>query len=92
LACTVLAARKLPAAYTLYLVAFWLVTLSSPALAGGYPVPLISMSRYVLVLFPVFLYFGILGEMRWFHDAYLVLAPSLLALFTIQFILDRWII
>jgi len=92
LTCTVLAARKLPAAYTLYLVAFWLVTLSSPALAGGYPVPLISMSRYVLVLFPVFLYFGILGERRWFHDAYLVLAPSLLALFTIQFILRGWII
>jgi len=92
LAGTVLAARKLPAAYTLYLVAFWLVTLSSPALAGGYPVPLISMSRYVMVLFPVFLYFGFLGERRWFHDAYLVLAPSLLALFTVQFLLRGWII
>src|SRR5205085_12648244 len=61
---TVLLARRMPASYTLYLIAFWIVTLASPAMAGGYPVPLISLSRYVLSLFPVFMYFGILGRRR----------------------------
>jgi hypothetical protein len=89
---TVLAARRLPAAYTLYTVGFWLVTLSSPAMAGGYPVPFISMSRYVLSLFPVFMYLGWLGRRAALHDAYLVGGVGLLSLFTVQFIQGGWII
>jgi hypothetical protein len=89
---SILAARRLPLAYALYLAAFWLVTLSSPAMAGGYQVPLISLSRYVLALFPVFLYMGVLGERRWFHDAYLVLGTGMLSLFTIQFLTGGWIV
>jgi hypothetical protein len=92
LVATVFAARRLPAAYTLYLVAFWLVTLSSPAIAGNYPVPFISMSRYVLSLFPIFMYFAWLGRRRWFHDAYLVGCVALLSLFTVQFVQGGWII
>jgi hypothetical protein len=86
------AARKLPGAYGVYLGAFWLVTLSSPAMANGYPVPLISLSRYVLILFPVFMYLGILGERERFHNGYLVIATGLLALFTLQFVNGGWII
>ena len=89
---TALASRRLPAAYTIYLIAFWLVTLTSPALAGGYPVPLISLSRYVLTLFPIFLYLGILGRDRSFHDGYLVLATGMLALLTVQFVNGGWVI
>jgi hypothetical protein len=87
-----LAARRLPPAYTLYTLAFWLVTLSSPALANGYPVPLVSLSRYVLVLFPVFMYVAILGARQTFHDACLVLSVGLLSLLTVQFIHNGWIV
>lgn len=89
---SVLAARRLPASYGLYLLAFWIVTLSEPALAGGYPVPLISLSRYVLSLFPVFMYMGMLGQRRWIHDAYLVSSAALLSVLTVQFINGGWII
>lgn len=89
---TVFAARRLPASYTIYLAAFWLVTLTSPALAGGYPVPLISLSRYVLSLFPIFMYLGMLGRNRSFHDAYLVLATGMLAVLTLQFVNGGWVV
>jgi hypothetical protein len=92
LAGSVYAARRLPRSYGLYLLAFWLVTLTSPALAGGYPVPLISLDRYVLALFPVFMYAGWLGRRRGFHDAYLMLSTGLLALLTLQFINGRWVV
>jgi hypothetical protein len=85
-------ARRLPAAYTIYLVAFWLLTLTSPAVAGGYPVPLISLSRYVLSLFPIFMYLGIVGRNRSFHDGYLVLSVGLLSLLTVQFVNGGWVI
>ena len=89
---SVLAARRLPASYSLYVAAFWVVTLASPAMAGGYPVPLISLSRYVLTLFPVFMYFGLLGRRRDAHDAYVVLSAGLLSLFTVQFLIGGWIV
>ena len=89
---TVVAALRLPAGYTLYLAAFWVVTLSEPAMAGGYPVPLISLSRYILSLFPIFMYMGMLGRSRAFHDAYLVLSVGMLSLLTIQFLQGGWVI
>lgn len=89
---TFAAARRLPASYTLYLAGFWLITLTSPAMAGGYPVPLISLSRYIVTLFPIFMYIGILGAARRFNDAYLVLSVGMLALLTVQFITGGWII
>jgi hypothetical protein len=92
LVASALAARRLPASYSLYVAAFWVVTLASPAMAGGYPVPLISLSRYVLTLFPVFMYFGLLGRHRDAHDAYIVLSAALLSLFTIQFLIGGWVV
>lgn len=92
LVCSVLAARILSPAYGLYMGAFWLVTLTSPALQGGYEVPLISLSRYILALFPVFMYLAVLGRRTRVHDVYLVLSVGVLALFTLQFITGGWII
>lgn len=89
---TILATRRLSPAYGLYLTAFWIVTLSSPAMANGYPVPLISLSRYVLTLFPVFMYLAVLGRNRAFNDGYLVLSTGMLALLTVQFINGGWVI
>jgi hypothetical protein len=89
---SVFASRRLPASYGLFLLAFWFVTLSSPAMAGGYPVPLVSLSRYVVTLFPVFIYMGMLGARRSLHDCYLVLSLGLLSLLTVQFIHGGWIV
>jgi Mannosyltransferase (PIG-V) len=89
---TIFVARNFPWSYTLYLIVFWLLTLSNPALANGYPVPLVSLSRYVLSLFPVFMYLGIMGRKRPFHDSYLVLSVGMLALLTIQFIHGGWVV
>lgn len=90
--CSVLAARKLPVAYGVYLAAFWLLTLASPAMAGGYPVPLVSLSRYVLSLFPVFLYLGIAGARREMAESYLLISVGLLSLLTLQFLTGGWVV
>jgi hypothetical protein len=89
---SVLAARRLPAAYGLYLIAFWLVTLTSPAIQGGYPVPLVSLSRYVLSLFPFFIWLGIQTGSRAVEETYLVLSVGMLALLTVQFLNGGWVI
>jgi hypothetical protein len=89
---TAFASRRLPPPYALYLVSFWLMTLSSPAMYAGYPVPLVSLARYVLSLFPIFMYMGTLGRRRAFHDVYLVLSVSMLALLTLVFVTGRWIV
>jgi hypothetical protein len=86
------AGRRLPRSYGLYMVTFWLVTLSSPALAAGYPVPLVSLDRYILALFPVFMYVGWLGRSRRFHDAFLVLSTGILAVLTLLFVNGRWVV
>ncbi len=89
---SVVAVRRLPASYILYIAAFWVVTLTSPALAGGYPVPLISLSRYILALFPLFMIMARAGEDRAVNDTYLVLSVGMLAVFTVQFVNGGWII
>jgi hypothetical protein len=89
---SVLATRRLAAPYGLYLLAFWVATLTSPAMANGYPVPLISLSRYVVTLFPVFMYAGAIGRNEQFHSAYVILSTGLLAVFTVQFVTGGWII
>jgi hypothetical protein len=78
--------------YALYLIGFWVLTLSTPAMANGYPVPLISLSRYVLSLFPVFMVMGILGRKNTWHDGYLVLSSGMLVLLTTQFITGGWVV
>jgi Dolichyl-phosphate-mannose-protein mannosyltransferase len=86
LAWSYFAARRFGLTYGLYLLGFWILTLSTPAMAGGYPVPLISLSRYVLSLFPVFMYMAMLGDRRGFHEGYLVVSTAMLGLLTVQFL------
>ena len=89
---SVYAARRLPRAYGVYLLAFWLVTLTSPAIGTGYPVPLVSMSRYVLSLFPIFMYLGLEGRRQAFNDAYLIASTALLAVLTVLFVNGGWVV
>lgn len=59
--------RKLPATYSLY-VAPQLVLIT----VGGTVTPLESASRFMLVMFPIFVVLGLLGRRRWFHTSWLV--------------------
>ncbi len=62
-----LAARRLPASYTLFAVSQ--ILLLSLRLQ---PTPLTSTTRYLLVLFPVFVGLALVGRRRWFDRAWLV--------------------
>lgn len=56
LALTVPAARHLPRSYAAFLLLFWLVVLSTPALLDGAVDPLISLPRFLLTAFPLLIY------------------------------------
>ncbi|HZU13406.1 MAG TPA: mannosyltransferase family protein [Chloroflexota bacterium] len=87
---TIYAARILPAAYTIYAAAFWPLVLSDPALAGAYPAPLVSLSRYILALFPIFMSLGVLGRHPRVHESYLLLATAGLVVLAIVFMTGGW--
>jgi hypothetical protein len=63
-ALTVVAFRRLPLEYGLYMAGVLLYTLSRHELAGR---ALLSVSRHVLVLFPGFMVLGSAGQNRWVH-------------------------
>ena len=67
--------RRLPVSYTLY-AAPQLLLIGSREL---YFSPLMSSSRYVLVLFPVFILLALLGRHRRLHYSWLILSSLLLA-------------
>jgi Gpi18-like mannosyltransferase len=51
-----------------------------------------SMLRYVIILFPCFIVFALLGsKYPWFHKAYIFLSTLLLAIFAISFINGYWV-
>ena len=59
--------RKLPVTYSLYVAPqLFLIT------AGGPATPLESASRFMLVMFPIFVVLGLFGRRRWFHTSWLV--------------------
>ncbi len=84
----VLGWRVLPAIYCLYLDFGVLFALSSAASAE----PLLSVSRFVLVLFPAFMLLGAAGaRSRTFHLVWLTFSLMLLALFFIRFANWFWV-
>lgn len=78
---------KLPRAYALYALVMFCVPLFRMTTTQ----PLVSMLRYVLVLFPVFMLLGAWGRNRWVERA--VMYPSLLLsfYFSAQFWLWGWV-
>jgi hypothetical protein len=80
--------RALPAVYCLYLDIGVLLTLSSAASAE----PLLSVSRFVVVLFPAFMLLGMAGaRSRTFHLVWLLISVMLLALYFIRFANWFWV-
>ena len=84
--------RRLPPAYTLY-VAPQLLLISSRLLPSGQNVasPLMSTSRYVVVLFPLFILLALAGEHRRLHYSWLLCSTLLLALLLYAFLSGRFV-
>jgi len=81
---TIVALRRLPLAYGVYMAVSLCVILSKT----GFPQPLESASRLALPLFPGFMVLGLWGRNPWVHR--LIVYPSLLLLFILTAIFAAW--
>ncbi len=79
--------RRLPLAYSAYLAAGIILPLWSPSTVH----PLMSMHRFALTLFPVFIVLATLGKWRPVHGAIVAVSAILLAFLTIQFASWLWV-
>ena len=79
--------RRLPLAYSAYLAAGIILPLWSPSAVH----PLMSMHRFALTLFPVFIVLALLGKWRPVHGAIVAISAILLAFLTIQFASWLWV-
>jgi len=84
---TILVWKKLPRIYGLYSVSLMLFFL----MRMGSPQPLISMVRYTMEIFPVFLLFALWGEKPAIHRLILYLSWLGLFFFTAQFAMWGWV-
>ncbi len=84
---TVLVWKKLPVVYGVYTTVFMLLYLSTTTA----PYPLLSISRYILVLFPVFLAMPALVKQRKIQLAILVILLTGLLFYSAQFALWGWV-
>jgi hypothetical protein len=79
--------RRLPFAYGLYVVAALMLPLSYPVAAQ----PLMSLPRFVAVLFPIFMWFGATCEERRMTDRVAIVSAMVLGLFVTQFATWQWV-
>ena len=79
--------RRLPAIYTFYAVP----QVAVAAMDQRYITPLASNSRYLLVIFPVFVILALVGRDRRLHYSWLLVSTLLLALLVCGFLLGAFI-
>jgi hypothetical protein len=79
--------RRLPFAYGLYVVTALMLPLSYPVAAQ----PLMSLPRFVAVLFPIFMWLGVVSEERRITDRVAVVSAVVLGLFVTQFATWQWV-
>ncbi len=84
---TLIVLRRLPPEYGLFLI----VTLVALMLRRTTIQPLVSMSRYALTLFPVFMVWGAWGQNPWLHRLILYPSVALLLYLTGQFVMWGWV-
>ncbi|MHB8620870.1 MAG: mannosyltransferase family protein [Chloroflexota bacterium] len=84
---TIASIRRLPLTYVLYNAANLGVILTREMNTW----PLMSVSRYVLVLFPGFLMLGLLGRRTWLHQAICTLGLLMLAVLFYQYVHFRFV-
>ena len=81
--CLLLSLRKLRGSYNVYM----LVSLLAPFLGGTSK----SMSRYLLVVFPIFIVMALLTKRLLVRYSVYALSVALLALSTVAFVTGRWV-
>ena len=79
--------RRLPFAYGLYVVTALMLPLSYPVAAQ----PLMSLPRFVAVLFPLFMWLGVVCEERRATDRVAIVSAVVLGLFVSQFAAWQWV-
>ncbi len=79
--------KKLPLEYTLYSLSM----LIAPMFRMTTTQPLVSMTRYALVIFPVFIVLGIWGRNQWVNRAVIYISVLLQLYLSAQFILWGWV-
>jgi hypothetical protein len=79
--------KKLPLEYTLYS----LLMLVAPMVRMTTTQPLVSMTRYALVVFPVFIVLGMWGKNPWVNRAVIYVSILLQLYLSAQFILWGWV-
>jgi mannosyltransferase PIG-V len=80
--------RRLPAAYGAYVVTALMLPLSFPAA----PQPLMSLPRFLAVLFPLFMWFGWWASQgQWRQRAVMGVSAAGLVVFTAQFATWHWV-
>ncbi len=83
--------RKLPKSYSIWMSVLMIFFLIEPATEK--PDILLSNQRFVLELFPAFITLAILGKQYpRLHYLILLLFPPLLAVLSIAFIMNRWVV
>ena len=79
--------RRLPAAYGAYVTAALVLPLSFPVEGE----PLMSLGRFVSVLFPVFMWLAVVCEERRSTDRAVAVSAALLGLLTTWFATWQWV-
>jgi Gpi18-like mannosyltransferase len=79
--------KKLPLEYSFYS----LLMLLTPLFRMNSTQPLVSMTRYVLVIFPVFIVFGMWGKNPWINRVILYISVLLQLYLSAQFFLWGWV-
>jgi hypothetical protein len=79
--------RRLPFAYGLYVVVALVLPLSYPVAQQ----PLMSLPRFVAVLFPIFMWLGVVCEERKLTERVAVVSAIVLGLFVTQFATWQWV-
>jgi Mannosyltransferase (PIG-V) len=79
--------RRLPKAYGVWVAASLVLPLSFPV----EPQPLMSLPRFLVVLFPIFMWLGVWSEERRATNAVVAVSALGLGLFTAQFATWHWI-
>jgi hypothetical protein len=77
--------------YVLLGLAFWLFFNLYVRIGSGAD-PLSSMSRYMVEVFPAFIFLAVLGKHRTVHACYVMISSSMLFFMLTQFLNGRWIL
>jgi Gpi18-like mannosyltransferase len=78
-------------AYLFYAIPLFLMFNMYPKM-GGSVMPLESVGRYMLELFPAFIILAVLGKSRWLHMSYMFVASSICYFLLTQFLTGHWVL